>query len=112
MNDINFTFSDLIAGYVTQFDRGTDTYTVKTSGGQEFQIKLKSNTYAQLVRNLGDPYQDSTGQMRDMLVPGRYPVHLRRLLPGGERHRSSRRSSSSSWAARPTSTSSSGPTGG
>ena len=72
MNDINFTFSDLISGYVTQFDRGTDTYTVKTSGGQEFQIKLKSNTYAQLVRNLGDPYQDSTGQMRDMLVPGRY----------------------------------------
>ena len=50
----------------------TDTYTVKTSGGQEFQIKLKSNTYAQVVRNLGDPYQDSTGPMRDMLVPGRF----------------------------------------
>ncbi len=72
MNEISFTFSDLISGYVTQFDRGTDTYTVKTSGGQEFQIKLKSNTYAQVVRNLGDPYQDSTGSMRDMLVPGRF----------------------------------------
>ena len=72
MNDMSFTFSDLVSGYVTQFDRGTDTYTVKTSGGQEFQIKLKSNTYAQVVRNLGDPYQDSTGQMRDMLVPGRF----------------------------------------
>lgn len=72
MNDFSFTFSDLISGYVTQFDRATDTYMVKTSGGQEFQIKLKSNTYAQLVRNLGDPYQDSTGQMRDMLVPGRF----------------------------------------
>ena len=72
MNEISFTFSDMIAGYVTQFDRGTDTYTVKTSGGQEFQIKLKSNTYAQVVRNLGDPYQDSTGPMRDMLVPGRF----------------------------------------
>jgi mannose/cellobiose epimerase-like protein (N-acyl-D-glucosamine 2-epimerase family) len=72
MNEIDFTFSDLISGYVTQFDRSTDTYAVKTSGGQEFQIKLKSNTYAQLMRNLGDPYQDSTGQMRDMLVPGRY----------------------------------------
>ena len=72
MNEISFTFSDLVAGYVTQFDRGTDTYTVKTSGGQEFQIKLKSNTYAQVVRNLGDPYQDSTGPMRDMLVPGRF----------------------------------------
>jgi mannose/cellobiose epimerase-like protein (N-acyl-D-glucosamine 2-epimerase family) len=72
VNDLSFTFSDLVAGYVTQFDRGTDTYTVKTSGGQEFQIKLKSNTYAQVVRNLGDPYQDSTGPMRDMLVPGRF----------------------------------------
>jgi mannose/cellobiose epimerase-like protein (N-acyl-D-glucosamine 2-epimerase family) len=72
VNDISFTFSDLISGYVTQFDRGTDTYTVRTSGGQEFQIKLKSNTYAQLVRNLGDPYQDSTGPMREMLVPGRF----------------------------------------
>jgi hypothetical protein len=29
-------------------------------------------TYAQLVRNLGEPYHDSTGQMRDMLVPGRF----------------------------------------
>ena len=72
MNDISFTFSDLISGYVTEFDRGTDTYTVKTSGGQEFQIKLKNNTYAQVVRNLGDPYQDSTGPIRDMLVPGRF----------------------------------------
>ena len=72
MNTLNFTFSDTIAGYVTGFDKATDTYTVKTSGGQEFQIKLKSNTYAQVVRNLGDPYQDSTGPMRDMLVPGRF----------------------------------------
>jgi hypothetical protein len=27
MNDINFTFSDLIAGYVTGFDRSADIYT-------------------------------------------------------------------------------------
>lgn len=72
MNKVSFTFSDTIAGYVSGFDKDTDTYTVKTSGGQEFQIKLKSNTYAQVVRNLGDPYQDSTGPMRDMLVPGRF----------------------------------------
>src|SRR5512146_2374997 len=72
MNQFAFTFSDLIAGYVTYFDRDRDTYGVKTSGGQEFDIKLKGNTYAQLMRNLGDPYQDSTGQMRDMLTPGRF----------------------------------------
>ena len=84
MNDLRFTFSDTIAGYVTEFSRDTDTYTVKTSGGQEFRIKLKSNTYAQLVRNLGDPYQDSTGQMRDMLVPGRYLFTYGVFYPEGE----------------------------
>jgi mannose/cellobiose epimerase-like protein (N-acyl-D-glucosamine 2-epimerase family) len=72
MNQANFTFSDTIAGYVTGYDRQTDIYGVRTSGGQEYQVKLKSNTYAQFVRNLGDPYQDSTGPMRDMLVEGRF----------------------------------------
>jgi mannose/cellobiose epimerase-like protein (N-acyl-D-glucosamine 2-epimerase family) len=83
MNNIGFTFSDTIAGYVTQFDRSTDSYTVKTSGGKEFTIKLKSNTYAQLVRNLGDSYQDSTGTMRDMLVPGRFLYTYGTFYPEG-----------------------------
>ena len=72
MNQINFTFSDTIAGYVTSFDREQDTYVVKTSDGREYTVKLKSNTYAQLMRNLGDPYQDATGPIRDMLTPGRH----------------------------------------
>ncbi len=72
MNEIRFPFSDTIAGYVQSYDRNQDCYSVKTSGGREFSIRLKGNTYAQLVRNLGDPYQDATGSMRDMLVPGRY----------------------------------------
>ena len=72
MNEIKFTFSDTIAGYVTSYNRETDTFGLRTSGGTEFQVKLKDNTYAQLVRNLGEPYQDSTGQMREMLVAGRY----------------------------------------
>lgn len=71
-NRISFSFSDTVAGYVTYFDREQQVYGVRTSGGDEFHIKLKSNTYAQLVRNLGEPYHDSTGQMRDMLVPGRF----------------------------------------
>jgi mannose/cellobiose epimerase-like protein (N-acyl-D-glucosamine 2-epimerase family) len=72
MNEINFTFSDTIAGYVTNYDRDTDTFGLRTSGGREYQARLKGNTYAQLVRNLGDPYQDATGQIRSMLTPGRY----------------------------------------
>ena len=72
MNEIAFSFSDTIAGYVTEFDRGSDIFAVETSDGREFQVRLKGNTYAQLVRNLGDPYHDATGQIRDMLVPGRF----------------------------------------
>ena len=69
---MNFTFSDTVAGYVTEFDREAGTYVVKTSDDRLYTIKLKDNTYAQLIRNLGDPYRDATGPMRDMLTPGRF----------------------------------------
>ncbi len=71
-NAINFTFSDTVAGYVTEFNREAGTYVVKTSDDRLYTIKLKENTYAQLIRNLGDPYRDATGPMRDMLTPGRF----------------------------------------
>ncbi|MBN1180399.1 MAG: AGE family epimerase/isomerase [Anaerolineae bacterium] len=69
---MHFTFSDTVAGYVTQYDKEGDTFGLKTSDGREFTVKLKGNTYALLVRNLGEPYQDSTGQIRAMLTEGRY----------------------------------------
>lgn len=71
-NALPSTFSDTVAGYVVAFDRDADRFTVRTSGGAEYTVQLKASTYAQLVRNLDDPYQDSTAQIRDMLVPGRY----------------------------------------
>jgi mannose/cellobiose epimerase-like protein (N-acyl-D-glucosamine 2-epimerase family) len=67
-----FTFSDLLAGYVTGCDTDRDVYHVKTSDARPFSFKLKNNTYAQIIRNLGEPYIDCTAQMRDLLVPGRY----------------------------------------
>jgi hypothetical protein len=85
MNNINFPFSDTIAGHVIQFDRNTDSYIVKTSGGKEYTIQLKSNTYAQLVRNLSDPYQDATGQMREMLAPGRFLFTYGTYYPEGNK---------------------------
>ena len=66
------TISDTIAGYVTFFDRDRDVYGVRTPGGEQFEIKLKSNTYALLTRNLGNPWADATGRMRDMLTTGRF----------------------------------------
>ena len=84
VNKINFTFSDTVAGYVTNFDSGSDSYTVKTAGDQEFTIKLMSNTYAQFTRNLGDPWQDCTGQMRQMLTEGRYVFTYGVFYPEGD----------------------------
>jgi len=72
LENINFTFSDTIAGYVTEFDKDTRTYHIKTSGGDTYSLRLKDNTYARMVRNLGDPYFDCTGQIHDLLAPGRF----------------------------------------
>src|SRR5579871_1030664 len=72
MNEINFTFSDTIAGYVTASDPGQGTFSLKTPGGKEFQGKLTAATFAEFTRNLGESYSDATGQMRDLLKPGAY----------------------------------------
>jgi mannose/cellobiose epimerase-like protein (N-acyl-D-glucosamine 2-epimerase family) len=71
-NSVDFTFSDTIAGYVSSFDEKADTFAIRTTDAREFSVKLKSNTYAQVMRNLEQPYQDCTRQMRSMLAPGRY----------------------------------------
>jgi mannose/cellobiose epimerase-like protein (N-acyl-D-glucosamine 2-epimerase family) len=72
MNNINFPFSDLIAGYVTFFDRDSDIFGLKTADDREFHCRLSPMTYAKLVQNLDEAYPDATGSMREMLVPGRY----------------------------------------
>ena len=75
MNNLDFCFSDLIAGYVTEFDPDRDDYGVfrlQTSDKRDYEIELTDMTYAQLIRNLGEPYQDCTFQMKSMLTPGRY----------------------------------------
>lgn len=69
---VEFTFSDLIAGYVTNFDSTTDIFGIKTTDGREFQAKLTPTSYAKIVQNLDEAYPDATGPMRSMLVPGRY----------------------------------------
>jgi mannose/cellobiose epimerase-like protein (N-acyl-D-glucosamine 2-epimerase family)/anti-anti-sigma regulatory factor len=72
MNKIEFSFSDLIAGYVTQFDPTKDAFGLKTSDHREFLVQLTPTVFAELVRNLGEAYRDATAQIREMLVPGRF----------------------------------------
>jgi hypothetical protein len=52
----SFTFSDLIAGYVTAADANAGTFGLKTTDGREFQVKLTDATYAEMTRNLGEPW--------------------------------------------------------
>lgn len=75
MSNMGFSFSDSLAGYVTDFESSkgsVGTFKLKTSDGRNFEVALTSNTYAELVRNLGEPYFDCTSQMNSMLVSNRY----------------------------------------
>jgi mannose/cellobiose epimerase-like protein (N-acyl-D-glucosamine 2-epimerase family) len=72
VDNIDFTFSDTIAGYVTGFDDDSDSFGIRTSDGREFRASLTTNTFASGVRNFGEDYVDRTGQMRDMLQPERF----------------------------------------
>lgn len=71
-NKIDFTFSDLIAGYVKSFDFDKGVFVLSASDKREFEVKLTSTTFAELVRNLGEPFIDCTGKMKDMLMPGQF----------------------------------------
>jgi hypothetical protein len=72
MNQINFTFSDTIAGYVTGFDRDADTFGLRTTDGREYTVKFAPGTYAWIANNFEEPRQWVGGQMRDMLQVGRW----------------------------------------
>ncbi len=72
MESVNFTYSDLVAGYVSSLDRNLGICHLRTSDGRPFSVKLKKNAYAQIIRNLDEPYIDCTAQMIDLLTPGRY----------------------------------------
>ena len=87
MNNLDFCLSDLIAGYVTEFDPDKGNYgsfKLQTSDQRDYEIELTDMTYAQLVRNLGEPYQDCTFQMKSMLTPGRYLFAYGIFYPGAE----------------------------
>ncbi|MEL6162630.1 MAG: N-acyl-D-glucosamine 2-epimerase, partial [Cyanobacteria bacterium J06628_3] len=70
---LDFTFSDLIAGYVTYFDEEKDCFGLRTSDGREFDCNLSPMSYAKLLQNLDEAYPDATSSIRTMLSEeGRY----------------------------------------
>jgi mannose/cellobiose epimerase-like protein (N-acyl-D-glucosamine 2-epimerase family) len=86
MNELRFTFSDTIAGYVISFDEGNRRFVMKTSDGREFAVALTDTMSAELVRNLDEPYADASALVNQMLVPGRFLFAYGTYYPEGGGH--------------------------
>jgi mannose/cellobiose epimerase-like protein (N-acyl-D-glucosamine 2-epimerase family) len=70
-NSLDFTFSDLVAGYVISTDTENGRFEMNTSDGRTFLVRLTPTTTAEMLRNLGDAYVDATAQLTGMLEHGR-----------------------------------------
>ncbi|MFJ8312062.1 MULTISPECIES: AGE family epimerase/isomerase [unclassified Streptomyces] len=68
--ELPFTLSDSVAGYVTE--RRGGSFVLRTLDERHVTIHLTETTNGQQVRNLGEPYHDVTGQIRELLAPGRF----------------------------------------
>ena len=72
MDKLSWTSSDTIAGYVTSFERDKKTFGLRANDDREFQVKLTDATYAELVQNLDEPFQDPRTPLGSIITPGRY----------------------------------------
>lgn len=70
MNRLNFTFSDLISGYVRSYDSVNRVIELDTSDGRAYRAILTGNTYAKQTQNLDEGWLDRGGQLDQLLIPG------------------------------------------
>ena len=70
MNCIDFSFSDLISGYVSSYNSSDRIIDLITSDGRAYRAKLTSNTYAKQTQNLQEGWIDRGGELDQLLVPG------------------------------------------
>lgn len=83
MNAINFTFSDLVAGYVTGFDAASNAFDLRTSDDRPYRIGLTDNTYAEVIRNLGEGFKNASDHIHEFLTPGRFVFAYGIFYPDG-----------------------------
>ncbi len=86
MSKMSFTFSDLIAGYVTRVDAQAQQFYLKTTDEREFRIKLTTATYGELIRNLGEPFQDPGVPLEKALKVGQYLFAYGVFYPESDDH--------------------------
>lgn len=87
MANIEFTFSDAIAGYVTSFNRIEQSFGIQTSDNREFQAYLTPTVYARITHNLEEPYHDCTGRLAELLTPGQHVFAYGIFYPQGDGHK-------------------------
>ncbi len=71
-NLTSHSISDLLAGYVKDFDEQANRLTLTTSDGRDIAACLTPTTFAEMAHNLGMGHVDATGSMALMLTPGRF----------------------------------------
>jgi mannose/cellobiose epimerase-like protein (N-acyl-D-glucosamine 2-epimerase family) len=86
-SQIPFSFSDLIAGYVTHFNRSDKSFGIKTSEGHEYTAYLSPTTYGRISHNLEEGYIDATGQLNELLTPGQHVFAYGVFYPKGDDHK-------------------------
>ncbi len=79
-----YTYSDLVAGVITGYDAEQGLVDLRTAEGRTVTARLTSTTSAEFLRNLGDPYLDASGHLRELLTPGRRLFAHGIFYPDGE----------------------------
>ena len=73
---VDFTFSDTIAGYVTDYDREQRRFNLRTSDGRSFTVHLTPMTFARFSFNLEESYRDATGALDRLLALHRQMIYV------------------------------------
>ena len=87
MERMNFSFSDMIGGYVTQFNRSEKSFGIKTSDGREYTAYLSPTTFGRITQNLEEPYLSATERFAELLHPGQHVFAYGVFYPQGEGHK-------------------------
>lgn len=87
MERMNFSFSDMIGGYVTNFNRSDKSFGIKTSDGREYTAYLTETSYGRITQNLEEPYLSATERFAELLHPGQHVFAYGVFYPQGEGHK-------------------------
>jgi mannose/cellobiose epimerase-like protein (N-acyl-D-glucosamine 2-epimerase family) len=80
---IDFNFSDTMAGYVKAFDTATQSFTLSMTDGRQAEVHLTPSTFARFAYNLDEPYKDATTQIPTLLaLPRQFVFAYGTFYPG------------------------------